>query len=147
NTQSLRPLWQLRPQELSLQTNPATHTRPPAPAQPPQLSRSLVVSTHLPEPAGHSVVPGVPITLQCPETQCVPERQALLPAPLEAVVQAPQLASSVFRSRQLPEQLVRPGMHSVVHCPGAPVVGGLHTLPCAQTLPQVPQLLRSLERF
>src|SRR5205823_5385732 len=90
-TQSLRPLWQLRPQELSLQTNPATHTRPPAPAQPPQLSRSLVVSTHLPEPAGHSVVPGVQITLQCPETQCVPERQALLPAPLEAVVQAPQL--------------------------------------------------------
>ena len=52
----------------------------------------------------------------------------------------PQLALSVVRLRQTPEQLVVPAAHETLHVPPE------HTVPEAHARPQAPQLLLSVIR-
>jgi hypothetical protein len=74
----------------------------------------------------------------------LPETQ-VSPATGQTALQEPQLFGSVWRFTQAPEQLVKPELQMIVHCPleqmPRPLVGG------GQTLPQAPQLLTSLARF
>jgi hypothetical protein len=72
-----------------------------------------------------SVRPAAHDTRHTPAAQICPSAQL--------VPQAPQLARSVCRSRQVPEQLESPVPHDTWHTPAE------HTWPAAQSVPQVPQ--------
>jgi hypothetical protein len=101
--------------------------------QPPQFTLSVTVfaqyavapEPHVMSPPPHVVV-HVPPLQTCPEAQPVPH--------------APQFELSVWRSRQMPEQLVRPAPQLTWHVPAEQIV------PLGQTLPQLPQLSRSVDR-
>ena len=69
-------------------------------------------------------------TVQVPREQTVPEGQAF--------PHAPQLFTSVARSRQTPEQLVVLSMHDTGQRPEE------HTWPEGQAVPHMPQLAMSL---
>src|SRR5205823_1914077 len=103
------PLLQISPEPQAFDTD--------AVLQAPQLARSVRASTHLPDPAGHSVRLAGQVVLQMPETHCSP-------AP-HLVPQAPQFAESRLTSMQLPLQLVRPVRHSIAQCPAPPPAGGV----------------------
>jgi hypothetical protein len=103
----------------------------------PQSVKVLVVSTqykkplrsHLVSPVGHS---------QLPFWQVKPPPRLSSPPPWQAVAQSPQWASLVLRSTQSLPQSVSPGPHWIAwHLPST------QSWPTAQTVSQLPQLLRS----
>jgi hypothetical protein len=121
---------------LALHATPAGHATPVAPAQPPQLSGSVVVLVQIPEQVEYPVAQ---------EGAQWPVPSQTWPAPQPAP-QAPQFWSSERRFAQVPgpasepPHAVLPAGHEGMQVPP------LHISPVGQTTPHRPQLVTSVMR-